>query len=559
MTDTPYPSRLYSEPDLLRKTQWLVLWRLVLASIMLLLTVIIREKGRQGMPFPLGPVYWLVAFQYVSSLLFLGGLLRLRRMKIPALLLLGSDGLAVSTLVLFTGGLASFWIYLYFLVIAAAGILFYRRGGLAAAAYHAVLYGVVLVLHSRGWPGGHGEWFPVPSPYAWPYQVYQWCLAATGFFFVGFLSSLFPEQFSRQRSQLARQQKDLDQLAEFNRLIIDNLDMGLVTLNGRQQILSVNPAGRKILGLEEAVIQQLPVTAVLPQLETLPGWPDLAPGQRFEVNYQRPGGGSLYLGFSVTPLQENPETGMKQILTCKDLTQIHEMEDQIRQMDRQAIMGQMAAGIVHEVKNPLASISGSIQMLREELKEDGSGDRLLNLISREVDKLDTLLHDFLTFARPSQQAEQRVDLADLIPGTLELIRKTKGVSAGIRWEIDLERGLYLRIPPGEFSQILWNILINAVQAVPQEGLIRVGGRRLTEGRFAGGLEVQVEDNGPGIPPENLEKIFTPFFTTKEKGVGLGLSIVQKIVAQNGGLLKVRNRDAGGVQVLLVFPDPEKGR
>jgi two-component system nitrogen regulation sensor histidine kinase GlnL len=102
-------------------------------------------------------------------------------------------------------------------------------------------------------------------------------------------------------------------------------------------------------------------------------------------------------------------------------------------------------------------------------------------------------------------------------------------------------------------------LINAVQAVPQEGLIRVGGRRLIEGRFAGGLEVQVEDNGPGIPTENLEKIFTPFFTTKEKGVGLGLSIVQKIVAQNGGLLRVRNRAEGGAQVVLVFPDPEKGR
>ncbi len=235
------------------------------------------------------------------------------------------------------------------------------------------------------------------------------------------------------------------------------------------------------------------------------------------------------------------------------------MEDQIRQMDRQAIMGQMAAGIVHEVKNPLASISGSIQMLREELREDGSGDRLLNLISREVDKLDTLLHDFLTFARPSQQAEQRIDLGDPIPGTLELIRKTKGVPPGIRWEIELERGLHLRIPPGEFSEILWNILINAVQAVPPEGLIRVAGRRLSAGRFAGGIEVGIEDNGPGIPPENLEKIFTPFFTTKEKGVGLGLSIVQKIMAQNSGLLRVQNRNGGGAQVLLVFPDPEKAR
>lgn len=511
------------------------------------------------MPFPLRPVFWLVAFQYCTSLAGLGALLWGKRVKILAGLLLGIDGLAVSALVLFTGGLASFWIYLYFLVIAAAGILFYRPGGLAAAGYHAVLYGLVLAVHQGDWSCWSGEWLSAPSPYAWSYQVYQWGLAATGFFFVGFLSSLLPEQFSRQRSQLVQQQKDLHQLAEFNRQIIDNLDMGLITLDDRQQILSVNPAGRKILDLEEAVLQFMPLAAVLPQLAALPGWPESIQGQRFELHYQRPGGGSLYLGFSVTPLQEAPETGMKQILTFKDLTPIHEMEDQIRQMDRQAIMGQMAAGIVHEVKNPLASISGSIQMLREELREDGSGDRLLNLISREVDKLDTLLHDFLTFARPSQQAEQRIDLGDLIPGTLELIRKTKGVPPGIRWEIELERGLHLRIPPGEFSQILWNILINAVQAVPPEGLIRVAGRRLSAGRFAGGIEVAIEDNGPGIPPENLEKIFTPFFTTKEKGVGLGLSIVQKIMAQNSGLLRVQNRNGGGAQVLMVFPDPEKAR
>jgi two-component system sensor histidine kinase PilS (NtrC family) len=554
----PDHNRFVSEPDLLRKIQWLILWRLVFTSIIFLLTVIIRQQGPPRGSFPHSPVYWLVAFQYFSSLLYLAGLLRLKRVKILGVILLGIDGLAVSGLVLFTGGLGSFWIYLYFLIITAAGILFYRPGGMAAAAYHAVLYGLVLLLHQQGWPRPYGDWLPAPVPYAWTYPLYQWCLASTGFFFVGFLSSLFPEQFSRQRKQLAQQQQNIDQLAEFNRLIIDNLDMGLITLNDRQQILSVNPAGRKILELEAAVLHQLPVTAVLPPLAALPNWPDLISGQRFEVNYQRPGGGSLYLGFSVTPLREGPETGINKILTFKDLTQIHEMEDQIRQMDRQAIMGQMAAGIVHEVKNPLASISGSIQMLREELREDGSGDRLLNLISREVDKLDTLLHDFLTFARPSQQAEQRIDLGDQIPGTLELIRKTKGVSPGIRWENDLDRGLYLRIPHGEFSQILWNILINAVQAVPQEGLIRVSGRRLTEGRFAGGVEIRVEDNGPGIPAENLEKIFTPFFTTKEKGVGLGLSIVQKIVAQNGGVLRVQNRPEGGARVTLVFPDPEKG-
>ena len=148
-------------------------------------------------------------------------------------------------------------------------------------------------------------------------------------------------------------------------------------------------------------------------------------------------------GFSVTYLREGQSSGLEKIITFKDLTQIREMEDHLRQMDRLAMMGQMAAGIVHEIKNPLASISGSIQMIREELKEDGPGDRLVNLVSREVDKLDTLLHDFLTFARPSQQSDNGVDLGEVIPGTIELIQKNKGVAGTIRWELHLEPDLNL--------------------------------------------------------------------------------------------------------------------
>jgi two-component system sensor histidine kinase PilS (NtrC family) len=275
------------------------------------------------------------------------------------------------------------------------------------------------------------------------------------------------------------------------------------------------------------------------------------------VDYQHPDGQTLYLGFSVTYLREGQSTGLEKIITFKDLTQIHEMEDHLRQMDRLAMMGQMAAGIVHEIKNPLASISGSIQMIREELKEDGPGDRLINLVSREVEKLDTLLYDFITFARPSQPSEKGVDLGEVIPGTIELIQKNKGVAGTIQWELNLEPNLVLKMPPNELSQILWNLLTNALQAVQEGGHIRLSGRRLREGRFRDGVEIRIGDDGPGIPEAQLNRIFEPFFTTKEKGLGLGLSIVQKLVSQHQGVIKVSKPVEGGTEFILIFPHPQE--
>jgi two-component system sensor histidine kinase PilS (NtrC family) len=295
------------------------------------------------------------------------------------------------------------------------------------------------------------------------------------------------------------------------------------------------------------------VQEILPGLQHIPGWPNLTQGERSEVEYQHPDGQTLYLGFSVTYLREGQSTGLEKIITFKDLTQIHEMEDHLRQMDRLAMMGQMAAGIVHEIKNPLASISGSIQMIREELKEDGPGDRLINLVSREVEKLDALLHDFITFARPSQPSEKGVELDEVIPGTIELIQKNKGVSGTIHWELNLEPNLVLKMPSNELSQILWNLLTNALQAVPEGGHIRLTGRRIREGRFREGVEIRVGDDGPGIPEAQWKRIFEPFFTTKEKGLGLGLSIVQKLVSQHQGIIKVNSPVEGGTEFILIFP------
>lgn len=524
---------------------------------MLLLTVFLQEKKGLPGPFPSVPVYYLVALQFCFSLGYILALRRIPAVKFIAVLQLLIDGLVVSGLVLVTGGLESFWFYLYFLVILASGILFYRRGGAGMAGYLSGLYGLLLLLQYQGVLSDVLPWYEKLSSYPWENYTYQWGMATAGFFLAGYLGSFFPEQSSRQQNQLIAQRENIDRLAEVNQLIIHHLDMGLITLDSRGHILSINPAGEAILGQATARLRSRPLPEILPGLQQLPGWPNLAQGERFEVDWRHPDGQTRYLGFSLTCLREGQSSGLEKIITFKDLTQIRELEDHLRQMDRLAMMGQMAAGIVHEIKNPLASISGSIQLIREELKEDGPGDRLVNLVSREVDKLDTLLHDFLTFARPSQQSDKGVDLGEVIPGTIELIQKNKGLAGTIHWELDLEPNLMLRLPAGELSQILWNLLTNALQAVAEKGRIRLTVRRLTEGRFRDGVEIRVWDDGPRIPEDQMKRIFEPFFTTKEKGVGLGLSIVQKLVSQHQGIIKAQSPPEGGTEFILIFPPPRE--
>jgi two-component system sensor histidine kinase PilS (NtrC family) len=251
--------------------------------------------------------------------------------------------------------------------------------------------------------------------------------------------------------------------------------------------------------------------------------------------------------------------GVGAILSFKDITQIKAMEERFRQVDRLALMGQMVAGFAHEVRNPLASISGSIQVLTDEIKGSESGERLLKIISREVNKLDTLLADFLTFARPAQTPVASFDLIELIHDTITLIKKNKKFPASIQWEVAVEPPLHLKIAKGEFSQVLWNLLINALQAVPDDGLIRIGARKQDTDPYRGWVEITVRDNGPGIPPNELAKVFEPFFTTKEKGTGLGLSVVQKIVSDHGGLIRVESPPGKGAEFILLFPGIEENR
>lgn len=550
----PSQNWFFVEEDFLRKTRWLVLWRLAFISCFLVLTVFLQ--GREVVfrfPYSFAPVYFLIALQYFFSIFYLLVLSRGIAVKGVAFCQLAVDGLFVTGVVYVTGGVESFFSYLYFIVILASGILFSRKGGLFSALYVGVLYTLVLLLQ------GLGEipfYYGLPDPpfsFSSKYLFYQIVMNGLGFFLVGYLSSIITEQAQKQQSQIEKQRKNIYQLEEMNRIVIENLDIGLITLDDENRIQSINRAGEKILGRKSGDLIHTHLISLLPDLNGGLDFNDTLEGKRMEATYHTPDGSVTTLGFSFNRVKENRSQGIGKIFSFKDISQIKVLENHLRQVDRLALMGKMAAGIAHEVRNPLASISGSIQVLKDDLKEKGTGERLLNIVSREVSKLDSLMNDFLAFTKPVPLIETRLDISSLIIETVDLIKKNRRFPPTIAWKMDITPDLYLKISAGELSQILWNLLLNALQAIPPDGEIFISAGQTPSENEKDRIEITVRDNGPGISQENKAKIFEPFFTTKDRGTGLGLSIVQKLISDHGGTIHLESSPEKGTQFTVQFP------
>jgi two-component system sensor histidine kinase PilS (NtrC family) len=257
----------------------------------------------------------------------------------------------------------------------------------------------------------------------------------------------------------------------------------------------------------------------------------------------------------MSPLKDSGDREMGDILIFQDLTRLREMEEHVKRSDRLAAIGKMAAGIAHEIRNPLASISGSIEILKEELGNSTQNQALMGIILREVHRLNSLIADFLLFARPISPGRERIQLNRLIEEILQMLGHSPDFNVLIRLETEFEDDLYVQGDPNQVRQVFWNLLINAAQAMPKGGMLKVRLRKgsphalLPAGRSYG--EVSVIDSGVGIGEEDIGKIFDPFFTTKERGTGLGLSIVHSIVESYGGKIVVQSRKGRG-SVFAVF-------
>jgi signal transduction histidine kinase len=241
------------------------------------------------------------------------------------------------------------------------------------------------------------------------------------------------------------------------------------------------------------------------------------------------------------------------------------MEEQMKRVDKMAAVGVLAAGMAHEIRNPLASLSGSIQMLRSELTLDDRQQHLMEITLRESERLNALITDFLLYAHPPQSHKILYPIGRVIEETIDLFVHSPSFHNGIRiLRPNGHEEMHISIDPDQMKQVFWNLLINAVQSIFNGGEIKV---RLAKGdvwditpptlssqlRGKEWVKISIGDSGSGIAPEEKEKIFEPFFTTKENGTGLGLSIVHKIIENHNGLIKVESELGRGSTFTVLLP------
>src|SRR5687767_9628270 len=536
-----------------RRLAALIAIRLVVATVLLgsAVSVQLREPDASS----IDPFFFLIGLTYAVSLVSIGSLRFVDRFPWLTDVHFSIDALLVSALVLLTGGVQSFFTILYMLPIVAASAMQRRRAGLQLAGLSAILFiGVVMAqyLHVDGY-------FNLPrqvsiNPNLPQIQIAQYTVALNtfGFFVVALLSGSLPERARLGEAQLEQATEEIADLQAFNQYVLDNLVSGLATADAANRFVTFNRSAMLITGRGGA----LPISESAVDVLQLPASfaasiaQDLARvrSMRIDYQYRRDDGRTIEIGLSVGALPF-PDGSRGYVYTFQDVTDVKRLEQNARLQQRLAAVGEMAAGIAHEIRNPLASMSGSMQMLKQELPLSTDQAQLMDIVLKESERLNQTMKSFLAYARPQRLSLQQLDLRALAQETAMLLRNSTEVDDSHNIEVEpATQPVMIEADESQIRQIIWNLATNGLRAMPEGGMLRLSA--VAEGAHA---TLCVEDEGVGIPPEEVEKIFQPFRGSFGKGTGLGLAIVHRIVTDYDGNIEVKPRSGGGTIFRVTFP------
>jgi len=455
------------------------------------------------------------------------------------------DSALVTAVVAATGGPRSIFAFLYVLSVTAACVLLSRVGGLTIAAAGTVFY-TGLVFGRTVLPV---TLFEAPKE-STALEIVTIFLNAGTFLIVAILAGGLAERFRSTREELETKQADLKDLEAFTDLVFHSVGTGIIAIDGEQRVTALNQAAERITGVAAHAAVGRPwsvfgagiaLESIEPEIEV----PDGPPAWR-EVMLRRAGRDETPVRMTFSALRDGDGRRIGLIATCDDLSAIRAMEARMRAADRLASLGRMAANIAHEIRNPLASLSGAVEVLAAGAVDE-TRERLGNIVLKETDRLNTIIRDFLEYARPAPLNRVTLNVAEVVdevlvllehratPGTLKVVRE---FPATLSWSVDRQ----------QFRQVVWNLCLNALQAMPDGGELTVSMTGTT-----GRLLVRVADTGEGITGDDLAHIFEPFYSTKIDGTGLGLALVHRVVQDHGGEIDVQSRAGVGAVFTLTLP------
>ncbi len=522
------PARPLAAPTdpLFRKLAWLTLFRLVTITVLLggAAFADLRPAGTAAGP---GPLYLLVGFTYAASLGFAVALRARWRLRAVAYAQIALDVLIAAAVVGLTGGAESVFVFLFSLAIVNGSILLFRRGALVGTLLSLASY---LTLVTAG----------SPRP-----NLLALFVHASAFVTTAALAGYLAEQLQRTGERLAVREEDLAAITALHEAVVQSVASGIVTLDTQGRITFLNRAAEQMTGLRAGAVRGEPAKRWFGAFQ--------AGAVRSEADLDNGRGEVRRIGYDAFPLRGRDARPLGSAIIFQDLTGVRAMELAMKRHERLADLGRIAAGLAHELRNPLASMTGCLELLRGNGALGEEDAHLTEIVLREAARLDQLVSRLLSFTRPEASQRREVDLAQLAGDTLEMFGGDR-LSDRVRLDAELS-SVRVSCDADQVRQVLWNLLRNATEAATarQGGggavVVRVGPR-------GGAAVIAVEDNGAGIAPSALPHLFTPFFTTKETGTGLGLATVQRIAEAHGGSVGVDAPAGGGARFTFALPlDP----
>lgn len=460
-------------------------------------------------------IVWLTKWELLlkhSNILFLGFVL---------------DSLFISSLIYYSGVNQSLFLFLHLVNILLAGIACRSAGAVALALITSIFFSVTALFS--------------PEMKALNF-FFLLALNNIAFFSVAGLSGYLSEQLQSMGSELKQTGLSLRSAQELNQVLIENIPTGMISYTDDGEVVKVNSAAAEILSVSD--IQQINWLQLFPELKKSR---DLFKG---DVRYVSPGSEEAkILGMTVSRVYSPELESQLNIALFDDLTKIRQLEYQARQNEKLAAVGGLAAGIAHEIRNPLAGISGSIELLTQTVNDDDDR-KLMKIILREIDRLNNLITEFLDYARPETPPTDPVDLSSLLNEVLDSMRVNNQVRADVVQLREYPHPLVILGRRDKLKQAFLNIILNSYQAMNESTLPSLTIRAVVGDKD---IEVRIRDVGSGMNEITKKKMFEPFHTTKPKGTGLGLAVTHKILEGHGARIFVESELGVGTEFILTFP------
>ena len=525
--------------DLQKGVSALIYIRVIVVTL-LLVSFYIFKIGHANLSNPAHFSYFTASLYFLTIIyaLILRSIKKPSQFTFFAYVQITLDIVAETILIYLTGGIASMFSFMFPLSIIAAAIVLNRRACYIMATLSSIFFGVLIDLQ-------YFKIIQLTTPLIFTEKDFFYNIFAhmTAFYLIAFLSGVLSAKLHKVTMSLEERDTVLSDLKAFSKYVIESMPSGVFTTGLDRNIVTFNTSAQLITKLSHDDVAGKKPEDIFPFIDHSKG-----PSERIEgeIRIDRE---NVPIGMRLSNLKDASGNSIGMIGVFQDLTKLKAMEAEVKRKEKWAVIGELSASIAHELRNPLAALKGSVEMLKEKKVSEEHADRLMNIALSEMDRLNDIVTNFLLYARPQKLNKNPFDLHRALGEVVTLLKHSETDNKHVTISANLKGDELITGDTGQLRQVFWNLGLNAMDAISDKGTVGIQTQKENNS-----IKIIFKDSGAGISKGNIDKIFYPFYTTKDRGTGLGLAIALKIVEDHGGKIKVHSDGSGmGTTFQVILP------